>query len=74
MKFTNNWGAIIRFPLPGAIMLPEEKIRNEASIMRFILETTSSDKLPVPVPPISRWTEKERESLKLGSFHHKGVY
>ena len=29
MNFTNNFCAVIRFPLPGAVMLPEEKVRNE---------------------------------------------
>ncbi|KAI9045958.1 Aminoglycoside phosphotransferase [Aspergillus affinis] len=33
MKFPNNYGAVIRFPIPGAVMFPEEKVRNEVSIM-----------------------------------------
>ncbi|KAJ5969627.1 hypothetical protein N7501_005875 [Penicillium viridicatum] len=50
MKFTNNCSAIIRFPLPGAVMFPEEKIRNEVSIMQFLLE-----KSPISVSSIFRW-------------------
>ncbi|CAG7978863.1 unnamed protein product [Penicillium salamii] len=72
MNFTNNCGAIIRFPLPGAVMFPEEKIRNEVSIMQFLLE-----KSPIPVPSIFRWGETKESPSDLGPFiimnyiHHK---
>lgn len=77
MKFTNNCCAVIRFPLPGAIMFPKEKIRNEVSIMQFLLET-SSDKSLIPVPTIFRWGETKESPSDLGPFiimnyiHHKG--
>ncbi|CAG8945565.1 unnamed protein product [Penicillium salamii] len=72
MEFTNNCGAIIRFPLPGAVMFPEEKIRNEVSIMQLLLE-----KSPIPVPSIFRWGETKESPSNLGPFiimnyiHHK---
>ncbi|PTU20384.1 hypothetical protein P175DRAFT_0533387 [Aspergillus ochraceoroseus IBT 24754] len=42
MTFTNNSGAVIRLPIPGAIMFPEEKVRNEVSTLRFIRESDTS--------------------------------
>ncbi|KAJ5803839.1 uncharacterized protein N7518_000142 [Penicillium psychrosexuale] len=67
MDFTNDSGAIIRFPLPGAIMFPEEKVRNEVSIMQFLSEKTS-DKIPIPVPSIFRWTKTKESPSELGPF------
>ncbi|KAJ5312069.1 hypothetical protein N7508_002899 [Penicillium antarcticum] len=77
MKFTNNRGAVIRFPLPGAVMFPEEKVRSEASIMQYVLEKTSN-KIPIPVPSIVRWVEAKESPSDLGPFiimnyiHHMG--
>lgn len=67
MTFTNNSSAIIRFPLPGAIMFPEEKVRNEVSIMQFLLEQTS-DKIPIPIPTIFRWAETKESPSELAPF------
>lgn len=67
MTFTNNSSAIIRFPLPGAIMFPEEKVRNEVSIMQFLLEQTS-DKIPIPIPTIFRWAETKKSPSELAPF------
>jgi hypothetical protein len=36
MTYKNTSAAVIRFPQPGAIMFPEEKLRNEVAIMRYI--------------------------------------
>lgn len=77
MNFTNNFGAVIRFPLPGAAMFPEEKVRNEVSAMQFILEKTS-DKIPIPVPSVFRSVETKESTSDLGPFiimnyiRHKG--
>ncbi|KAJ5457541.1 hypothetical protein N7475_008929 [Penicillium sp. IBT 31633x] len=77
MMFTNNFGAVIRFPLPGAIMFPEEKVRNEVSAMQFILDKTS-DKIPILVPSVFRWTKTKESPSELGPFSimnhisHKG--
>lgn len=48
-------------------MFPEEKVRNEVSIMQFLSEKTS-DKIPIPVPSIFRWTKTKESPLKLGPF------
>ncbi|PLB43565.1 hypothetical protein P170DRAFT_450794 [Aspergillus steynii IBT 23096] len=77
MNFTSNFGAVIRFPVPGAVMFPEEKVRNEVSIMQFILEQTA-DKMPIPVPFVFGSTETKESPSDLGPFiimnhvHHKG--
>ncbi|KAJ5360811.1 hypothetical protein N7517_010002 [Penicillium concentricum] len=60
--FTNNGGAIIRFPLP-------EKVRNEVSAMRFILDKTkTSDKFPIPVPFLSPWGRRKESPSKSAPF------
>ena len=45
MTYKNTSSTIIRLPQPGAIMFPEEKVRNEVAIMRYILDQTS---IPAP--------------------------
>ena len=64
---TNTGGAILRFPLPGVHMFPEEKIRDEASIMQLITEKTSNT-MPIPVPMIFRWGERNESPSKVGPF------
>ncbi|KAB8205152.1 hypothetical protein BDV34DRAFT_196239 [Aspergillus parasiticus] len=77
IKFINNCGAVIRFPIPGAIMFPEEKVRTEVSIMQYVLEKTSN-KIPTQVPSIVRWVETKESPSDLGPFiimnyiHHMG--
>lgn len=41
MKYENASSAVIRFPQPGATMFPEEKVRNEVAVMRFLYDKTS---------------------------------
>ncbi|CAG8007851.1 unnamed protein product [Penicillium salamii] len=69
MTFTDSktGGAILRFPLPGVHMFPEEKVRNEVSIMHFIVEK-SSKTMPIPVPLVSCWGERDKSPSKLGPF------
>ncbi|PLN83414.1 phosphotransferase family protein [Aspergillus taichungensis] len=69
MTFTDSktGGAVLRLPLPGVHMFPEEKVRNEASIMQFIMERTSQT-MPIPVPMVSRWGERNESPSKLGPF------
>ncbi|KAJ6013385.1 Aminoglycoside phosphotransferase [Penicillium herquei] len=69
MTFTDidTGGAILRFPIPGLAMFPEEKVRNEVSIMKFITEKTSCT-MPIPVPKISGWGERSESPEKLGPF------
>ncbi|KGO69243.1 Aminoglycoside phosphotransferase [Penicillium italicum] len=77
MKFSNNSGAVIRFPLPGAVMFPEEKVQNEVSTMQYLLEQ-SSNKIPIPVPSVVRWVKTKESPSDLGPFiimdyiHHVG--
>ncbi|CAI7593328.1 unnamed protein product [Penicillium glandicola] len=68
--------AIIRLPQPGAIMFPEEKVRNEIAVMRYILDQTS-----IPAPFVIDWGTKKDSPLELGPFiimefmdHHTNMY
>ncbi|KAB8263075.1 hypothetical protein BDV32DRAFT_146865 [Aspergillus pseudonomiae] len=67
MTFSNDLSAIIRFPIPGNIMYPEEKTRNEVSIMRFLSEVTA-DRTPIPVPFVFHWTVTKESPSELGPF------
>ncbi|KAJ5880200.1 uncharacterized protein N7473_011253 [Penicillium subrubescens] len=60
ITYKNTSAAVIRFPQPGAIMFPEEKLRNEVAIMRYIRGKTS-----IPVPFIYHWGNKDQSPLKL---------
>ncbi|KAJ5096623.1 hypothetical protein N7456_007344 [Penicillium angulare] len=63
MKFARSPGVIIRFPLPGAIMFPEEKLRNEVAIMRLIRDQTT-----IPVPFVIHSGTKRESPAGLGPF------
>lgn len=63
MTFEDGGSAIIRFPKPGATMFPEEKVRNEVAIIRYIHEHTE-----IPVPFVLHWGTKEESPLGLGPF------
>lgn len=63
MKFEDGGSALIRFPKPGASMFPEEKVRNEVAVIRYIQEHTS-----IPVPFILHWGMKADSPLGLGPF------
>ncbi|GFF57781.1 hypothetical protein IFM51744_09330 [Aspergillus udagawae] len=63
MKFEDGGSAIIRFPKPGATMFPEEKVRNEVDIIRYIHQHTT-----IPVPFVLHWGTKEESPLGLGPF------
>ncbi|KAJ5139022.1 uncharacterized protein N7515_003870 [Penicillium bovifimosum] len=68
MTFTDtDAGALLRLPLPGVHMFPEEKVRNEVSIMQFITERTSQT-MPIPVPMVSRWGGRNDSPSNLGPF------
>lgn len=54
MEFMDGGSAIIRFPLPGVSMFPEEKIQNEVAVMKYIHEHTS-----IPVPFILHWGNRD---------------
>ena len=68
--------AVIRFPIPGATMFPEEKMQHEVATMRYILDQTS-----VPVPFVLHWGSRQESPLELGPFiimehidHERAMY
>ncbi|KAJ5734001.1 hypothetical protein N7493_002787 [Penicillium malachiteum] len=63
MEFLQSRSAIIRFPLPGATMFPEEKLQNEVATIRFI-----GDQSPIPVPMVLHWAGKKESPLELAPF------
>ncbi|KAJ6021047.1 Aminoglycoside phosphotransferase [Penicillium herquei] len=48
-------------------MFPEEKVRNEVAVMKFILDQTST-KIPIPVPSISCWGQQHESPANMGPF------
>lgn len=62
MKYTYS-ATNIRFSQPGAILFPEEKVRNEVAVMRFISDQTS-----IPLPFILHSGTREDSPLKLSPF------
>ncbi|PKY00585.1 hypothetical protein P168DRAFT_299958 [Aspergillus campestris IBT 28561] len=76
MKFERTRDAIIQFPLPGAIMFPEEKVRNEVAVVRFI-----AYKSAIPVPFIIHSGRKMESPSQVGPFiimeyveHHANMF
>lgn len=63
MKFQDGGSAVIRFPKPGVTMFPEEKIRNEVTVIKYIQDHTT-----IPVPFILHWGTKDESPLQLGPF------
>ncbi|CAG7919421.1 unnamed protein product [Penicillium olsonii] len=46
LQFTDHTSSIIRFPIPGYSIFPEEKVTAEVAVMRFLQTTT------IPVPTV----------------------
>ncbi|KFX99921.1 hypothetical protein V490_01572 [Pseudogymnoascus sp. VKM F-3557] len=63
IDFREGGSTLIRFPKPGKVMFPEEKVRNEVAIMRYIEAHTS-----IPVPFILHWGTKDQSPCGLGPF------
>ncbi|CAG8923077.1 unnamed protein product [Penicillium salamii] len=63
MSYKTGHPGVIRFPLPGATMFPEEKVRCEVAIMRYLCDQTS-----IRVPFVYHWGPKESCPLELGSY------
>ena len=57
----SDW--LIRFPIPGRSMLPDEKVRNEVSVMKFIEQNTS-----IPVPSVVGYGMGIENPTGLGPF------
>ncbi|KAJ5697597.1 hypothetical protein N7488_011281 [Penicillium malachiteum] len=67
MKYTDDSAAIIRFPMPGGVVFPQEKVRNEASVMQFLMEKTMN-RMPIPLPYVFRCQENRETPSELGPF------
>lgn len=61
LKFEDGGSAMIRFPKPGATMFPEEKVRNEVAVIRYLQDHTS-----IPVPFVLHWGTREESPRRLG--------
>jgi hypothetical protein len=62
MKFLDGGSAIIRFPIPGVSVFPEEKLKREVSVMRFIERHTS-----IHVPHVLHYGMTAESPAGLGS-------
>ncbi|GLB11919.1 hypothetical protein AtubIFM57258_009193 [Aspergillus tubingensis] len=63
MKNKNANSTVIRFVQPGSIMFPEEKVRNEVAMMRYI-----NDQTAIPVPFVGHWGPREESPRTLSPF------
>ncbi|KAJ5363660.1 uncharacterized protein N7496_009373 [Penicillium cataractarum] len=63
MEFENAPSAVIRYPLPATLRFPDEKIRNEAAVMRYVREHTS-----IPIPRVIYQGNADESQLCLGPF------
>lgn len=63
MKFLDGGSAIIRFPAPGYSVFPEEKVKREVSIMRFIEQHTG-----IRVPHVLHYGMTKESPVGLGPF------
>lgn len=54
---------LVRFPVPGKTMFPNEKVRNEVAIMKFIEQRTN-----IPIPSVVAFGMAEDNPSGLGSF------
>ncbi|GAB7357352.1 hypothetical protein MBLNU459_g8300t1 [Dothideomycetes sp. NU459] len=54
---------MIRFPVPGQVMFPEEKLRAEVAAMRFIADNTT-----IPIPLVLHIGTAEEAPNGLGAF------
>jgi aminoglycoside phosphotransferase (APT) family kinase protein len=63
MRFRDGGSALIRFPCPGVVMFPEEKVRAEVAVMRYIKHHTS-----IPVPFVLHYGMTDESPRGLGPF------
>jgi hypothetical protein len=63
MSFRDGGSAMIRFPCPGVVMFPEEKVRAEVAVMRYIAHHTS-----IPVPLVLHYGMTDESPRGLGPF------
>ncbi|KAF2741758.1 phosphotransferase family protein [Sporormia fimetaria CBS 119925] len=63
MLFRDGGAAIMRIPCPGVHMFPEEKVRNEVAVMRYLAEHTT-----IPISFVLHHGTAEECPLNLGPF------
>ena len=63
MKFTDSGSAIIRFLIPGVSSFPEEKVKREVSVTRFLDRRTS-----ICVPHVLHYSTIDQSLAGLGPF------
>jgi hypothetical protein len=63
MEFENSPAAVIRYLLPATLRFPEEKIRDEVAVMRFLREHTS-----ISIPRVIHQGRADESQLSLGPF------
>jgi hypothetical protein len=63
MIFGDGGSAMIRFPQPGNIRFPEEKVRKEVAIMRYIADKTS-----IPAPFVLHYGMGDEGPAEMGPF------
>jgi aminoglycoside phosphotransferase (APT) family kinase protein len=63
LRFLDGASAIIRLPIPGYSVFPEEKIQREVSVMRFLERHTD-----IRVPHILHYGMTDQSPAQLGPF------
>ncbi|KAJ5705905.1 hypothetical protein N7536_001594 [Penicillium majusculum] len=63
LRFIDGASAIIRFPIPGYSIFPEEKLHHEVSVMRFLERNTETR-----IPHIFHHGSRAESPLGLGPF------
>lgn len=63
MVFEDGFSSLLRFPCPGRVMFPEEKVRNEVAVMTFLRQNTN-----IPVPGIIHYGMGDESPAGLGPF------
>lgn len=63
MDFDNSASILIRFPQPGIVRFPEEKIWKDVAVMRCIADSTA-----IPVPFVLRIGTSDEGPAGLGPF------
>ncbi|CAI7583848.1 unnamed protein product [Penicillium discolor] len=63
LRFIDGASAIIRFPIPGYSIFPDEKLQHEVSVMRFLERNTE-----IRIPHIFHHGSRAESPLGLGPF------
>lgn len=63
VDFEDGGWALIRYPKPGRIAFPEEKVRNEVSVLRLL-----NDKTAIPVPFVYHSGPREEAPSEAGPY------